>query len=318
MGVLSRFENKIMEMRKRRSGGGSEVGNSEKKIKPRTSEERERKRKGNENNSSKRKLFPEKSNPRVREEGHLCLFRSPSDQCPSYAICPSHQCLSFDVGIQKGVKEEQRQGGLGARVVHKRTGLIPRRQLKFWRVGMNLKVVIPRFLYEWDDAQSSSSTFLLFFNFLFHLFRLSSSSLTTSKLHQAPQSHHSVALVLGVMGIVANNLAHIQPLPTTPNGLWTNKPREAQNYQVNNAMLRNVPRAVIPNAPDLRHVLLQTGAKQYLGPFEVELFGKIEARDPSFTKNMPRLDVLNFYYTQEYMLFDEIRKSKGLFLLIAS
>ena len=42
-------------------------------------------RKGNENNSSKRKLFPEKSNPRVREEGHLCLFRSPSDQCPSYA-----------------------------------------------------------------------------------------------------------------------------------------------------------------------------------------------------------------------------------------
>jgi len=43
-GVLSRFENKIMEMRKRRSGRGSEVGNSEKKIKPRTSEERERKR----------------------------------------------------------------------------------------------------------------------------------------------------------------------------------------------------------------------------------------------------------------------------------
>ncbi|KAK7263164.1 hypothetical protein RJT34_30749 [Clitoria ternatea] len=43
-------------------------------------------RKGNENNSSKRKLFPEKSNPRVREEGHLCLFRSPSDQYPSYAV----------------------------------------------------------------------------------------------------------------------------------------------------------------------------------------------------------------------------------------
>ncbi|ESW27898.1 hypothetical protein PHAVU_003G241800 [Phaseolus vulgaris] len=38
------------------------------------------------NNNSKRKLFPEKSNPRVREEGHLCLFRSPSDQCPSYAV----------------------------------------------------------------------------------------------------------------------------------------------------------------------------------------------------------------------------------------
>ncbi|KAG4943646.1 hypothetical protein JHK85_048292 [Glycine max] len=49
-------------------------------------------RKGNENNSSKRKLFPEKSNPRVREEGHLCLFRSPSDQCPSYAQYAPLKC----------------------------------------------------------------------------------------------------------------------------------------------------------------------------------------------------------------------------------
>ena len=39
-----------------------------------------------ENNTSKRKLFPEKSNPRVREEGHLCLFGSPSAQCPYDAV----------------------------------------------------------------------------------------------------------------------------------------------------------------------------------------------------------------------------------------
>ena len=49
----------------------------------------------------KRKLFPEKSNPRVREEGHLCLFRSPSDQWPSYAVpriydpfSPSHSLFT--------------------------------------------------------------------------------------------------------------------------------------------------------------------------------------------------------------------------------
>lgn len=45
-------------------------------------------RKGNENNVSKRKMFPEKSNPRVREEGHICLFRSLSAQCPSFAAVP--------------------------------------------------------------------------------------------------------------------------------------------------------------------------------------------------------------------------------------
>lgn len=44
--------------------------------------------KGNGNNGRKRKVFPNKSNPRVREEGHLCLFRSSSDQCPFLFAVP--------------------------------------------------------------------------------------------------------------------------------------------------------------------------------------------------------------------------------------
>ncbi|KAK7383199.1 hypothetical protein VNO78_28872 [Psophocarpus tetragonolobus] len=178
-----------------------------------------------------------------------------------------------------------------------------------------------------------------------------------SKLNETPQS---VALVLGVTGIVGNSLACTLPLPNTPGApwkvygvarrtqptwnaghslhyiqcdisdqndaesklsrlkdithifyvCWTSWPTEAQNCEVNGGMLRNVLRAVIPNAPNLCHVSLQTGAKHYVGPFE--LFGKTEAHDPPFTEDMQRLDVPNFYYTQEDILFDEVRKKEGL------
>lgn len=91
---------------------------------------------------------------------------------------------------------------------------------------------------------------------------------------------------------------------------WTNRATEAENCEVNGAMLRNVLRAVIPNAPNLRHVSLQTGGKHYIGPFE--LVGKIEAHEPPFTEDLPRLDAPNFYYTQEDILFEETAKKEGL------
>ncbi|KAL5559138.1 hypothetical protein UlMin_035349 [Ulmus minor] len=71
-------------------------------------------------------------------------------------------------------------------------------------------------------------------------------------------------------------------------------------------MFQNLVRAVIPNAPNLRHICLQTGTKHYLGPFE--FIGKIKVHDPPFTKDMPRLEVPNFYYNLEDILFDEVEK----------
>jgi len=56
-------------------------------------------RKGNENNGSKRKNFPEKSNPRVREEGHLCLFSSPSDQYLCYAVPRIYSSLFYTIPL---------------------------------------------------------------------------------------------------------------------------------------------------------------------------------------------------------------------------
>jgi nucleoside-diphosphate-sugar epimerase len=85
---------------------------------------------------------------------------------------------------------------------------------------------------------------------------------------------------------------------------WTSRPTEAQNCEVNGSMLRNVLRSLISNAPNLCHVSLQTGGKHYVGSFET--IGKIKPHESPFTEDLPRLDALNFYYTQEDILFEEV------------
>jgi len=91
---------------------------------------------------------------------------------------------------------------------------------------------------------------------------------------------------------------------------WASRPTEAENCEINGAMLRNVLTAVIPNAPNLRHVSIQTGGKHYVGPFES--FGKIKYHEPPYTEDMPRLDYHNFYYTLEDVLFEETGKKEGV------
>lgn len=175
-----------------------------------------------------------------------------------------------------------------------------------------------------------------------------------------PPKYQSVALIIGVTGIVGNSLAEILPLSDTPGGpwkvygvarrprpawnadhpieyiqcdisdagdaqsklsvlqdvthvfyvSWTNRSTEAENCKANGDMLRNVLDAVIPNAPSLQHICLQTGRKHYIGPFE--LFGKSQGHDPPFHEDLPRLNAPNFYYTQEDILFEEVKKKEGL------
>uniref|UniRef100_A0A5B7BXS8 Iridoid synthase n=2 Tax=Davidia involucrata TaxID=16924 RepID=A0A5B7BXS8_DAVIN len=91
---------------------------------------------------------------------------------------------------------------------------------------------------------------------------------------------------------------------------WTNRSTESENCEANGTMLRNVLTAVIPNAPNLTHICLQTGTKHYVGPFE--LFGELQPHDPPFTEDMPRLDAPNFYYTLEDVLFEEAAKKEDL------
>ncbi|KAG2263289.1 hypothetical protein Bca52824_070368 [Brassica carinata] len=174
------------------------------------------------------------------------------------------------------------------------------------------------------------------------------SSLSFCRRSSTTMSRHkptSVALIIGVTGIVGNSLAEILPLSDTPGGPWkvygvARRPRPSWNadhpidyiqcdvsdaddarsklspltdvthvFYANALMLRNVLRSVLPNAPNLRHVCLQTGTKHYIGPFK-----DLETRqhhDPPFTEDMPRLRIENFYYALEDVLFEEIKKKES-------
>ncbi|KAF6147586.1 hypothetical protein GIB67_035343 [Kingdonia uniflora] len=91
---------------------------------------------------------------------------------------------------------------------------------------------------------------------------------------------------------------------------WANRATELDNCKANSVMFRNVLQALIPNAPNLQHICLQTGRKHYLGPFEA--FGNIKSHEPPFHEDLPRLDVPNFYYNLEDILFEEAEKKEGL------
>ncbi|XP_015885029.3 3-oxo-Delta(4,5)-steroid 5-beta-reductase [Ziziphus jujuba] len=91
---------------------------------------------------------------------------------------------------------------------------------------------------------------------------------------------------------------------------WANRSTEEENCEVNGTMFRNVLRAVIPNAPKLRHICLQTGTKHYTGPFESR--GKQEHHDPPLTEDLPRLSGPNFYYTLEDVLYEETEDKPNL------
>ena len=80
---------------------------------------------------------------------------------------------------------------------------------------------------------------------------------------------------------------------------WSRQATEAENIEINGAMLRNLL-AALDDARSLKHVALVTGLKHYLGPFEA--YAKIKPDTP-FREDQPRLDYPNFYYAQEDILF---------------
>src|SRR6202048_3917974 len=81
---------------------------------------------------------------------------------------------------------------------------------------------------------------------------------------------------------------------------WLRQPTEAENVAVNGEMIENLFAAL--RGKPLQHAALVTGTKHYLGPFEA--YGQTTAETP-FRENAPRLPGLNFYYTQEDVLFRE-------------
>ncbi|KAF5180303.1 Delta-4,5-steroid 5-beta-reductase [Thalictrum thalictroides] len=124
---------------------------------------------------------------------------------------------------------------------------------------------------------------------------------------------HRIEYIQCDIGNQEETMSKLSPLIDVTNIFyvsWAACATEAENCEVNGRMFRNVLQAVIPNAPNLQHICLQTGTKHYIGPFES--LGKIVAHDPPFHEDLPRLDCPNFYYTQEDILFEEIAKKEGL------
>jgi len=81
---------------------------------------------------------------------------------------------------------------------------------------------------------------------------------------------------------------------------WLRQATEAENIQINSAMVRNVLEALSIGG-SVKHVTLVTGLKHYLSPFEA--YGKGSLPPTPFREDQPRLDLKNFYYAQEDEVF---------------
>lgn len=78
---------------------------------------------------------------------------------------------------------------------------------------------------------------------------------------------------------------------------------------LNSKMLSNVLDSLIPNAPNLEHVCLQTGSEHYLGSHEISGMEMIsDFHDAPFHESLPRLkNCSNFsYYKLEDVLFEKL------------
>lgn len=81
---------------------------------------------------------------------------------------------------------------------------------------------------------------------------------------------------------------------------WMRMDTEAENIRVNRAAMEHLMAAIAP-ARSVKHISLMTGLKHYLGPFEAYAQGA--AADTPFHEDEPRIEIQNFYYAQEDVLF---------------
>ncbi|OXB15864.1 SDR family oxidoreductase [Flavobacterium reichenbachii] len=83
---------------------------------------------------------------------------------------------------------------------------------------------------------------------------------------------------------------------------WMRNDTEEENIRINSAMIHNLLH-ILSFKKTVQHVSLVTGLKHYLGPFDAYAKAGTLPETP-LREEMPRLDLPNFYYSQE----DEIYK----------
>ena len=112
--------------------------------------------------------------------------------------------------------------------------------------------------------------------------------------HIAADLQDGKALTAGLGGTAATHV-----FITT----WSRQATEAENCNVNGAMVENLMAAV--QGKKIAHVALVTGLKHYLGPFEA--YAKTKPITP-FREDQPRLPFANFYYVQEDAVYAAAEK----------
>jgi nucleoside-diphosphate-sugar epimerase len=90
---------------------------------------------------------------------------------------------------------------------------------------------------------------------------------------------------------------------------WVQGNNERENIELNSQMLQNPLDAVMSASKHLQHIALQTGGKQYTGPFE--LIGKVQPYDSPYVEDVPRLPCDQYYHNQEDIVFNAVHQSKN-------
>ncbi|KAK4390459.1 (S)-8-oxocitronellyl enol synthase [Sesamum angolense] len=129
----------------------------------------------------------------------------------------------------------------------------------------------------------------------------------------------------GVTGIAGSGLAETLSLADTPGGPWkvygvARRPcpewlanLHVQYVQCDIAKTdeTNILDAFIPNAPNLKHLTLQTGIKYYWGNM-AEMDSSNQPHDCPFSENLPRLKQENFYYNLEDLVYEWALRKNSL------
>jgi nucleoside-diphosphate-sugar epimerase len=100
------------------------------------------------------------------------------------------------------------------------------------------------------------------------------------------------------LSLIANEVTHVFYVT------WVLRASEEENIKDNSAMLRNLLDALVPGKR-LQHLVLGTGTKHYLGPFDK--LGTVPVETP-FKEDTPRLPYPNFYYNLENITFEYAKK----------
>ncbi|KAE8686449.1 3-oxo-Delta(4,5)-steroid 5-beta-reductase [Hibiscus syriacus] len=148
--------------------------------------------------------------------------------------------------------------------------------------------------------------------------------------HDEPSRYKSVALVIGITGVIGNSLAEIFPFSDTPGGPWkvygvACRPHPAWtdhlpiDYIQCNILNEEETRDKLSKLNDVTHIFYVASAKKLSeaencivnGTMLRNLFKAVQSRDPSFREDLPRLKLLNFCYTLD-VLFEEIKGKDGL------